>query len=41
MTFVDKQNKKWIIHGYYIDGKTTWTILMSIDGETKRVKGIL
>lgn len=43
MTFTDPQKKKWIVHGYYLDGKTTWTILMSVNnpGKMKRVKGIL
>lgn len=41
MTFIDKKNKKWIIDGYYLDGEITWTILKSLDGELKRVKGIL
>ena len=41
MTFIDKQKKKWIVDGYYLDGQTTWTILRSIDGQLKRVKGIL
>lgn len=41
--FIDKQNKKWIVNGYYLDGQTIWTLLVSFDNpsKTKRVKGML
>lgn len=41
--FIDKQNKKWIINGYYLDGNDIWTLLISFDNssKTKRVKGML
>ena len=34
---------KWIISGYYYDGKTAYTLLVAADGsgKTKRVKGVL
>jgi len=34
--------KKWIITGYYYDGKNAWTLLIAADGsgKTKKIKGI-
>jgi len=33
---------KWIISGYYYDGKDSWTLLIAADGsgKQKRIKGI-
>ncbi len=42
--FVDKKNKKWVVDGYYIDGKgTLWTLLVAADdfNKHKKVKGML
>ena len=38
-----KVKPKWIVTGYYCDGKTTWTYLLANDGsgKEKKVKGIL
>tara|TARA_E500000178_G_scaffold299907_1_gene307862 strand:+ start:275 stop:391 length:117 start_codon:yes stop_codon:yes gene_type:complete len=37
------KNKKWIVSGYYLDGKNIWTLLISTDDRTKikKVKGML
>ena len=45
-TKVIKQMKvkpKWIVTGYYYDGKTSWTYLTANDGsgKEKRVKGTI
>jgi len=38
-----KVKPKWIVTGYYYDGKTAWTYLIANDGsgKEKKVKGIL
>jgi len=34
------KKNKWIISGYYLDGKNIWTILEDGRGKTKKVKGL-
>jgi len=36
------KKKKWVICGYYFDGKDSWTLLIAADGsgKTKQIKGI-
>ena len=40
---IDKQGKKWVVNGYYLDGNDIWTLLISFDDrtKTKKVKGML
>ena len=36
------KKKRWVISGYYWDGKNSWTLLIAADcsGKTKMIKGV-
>ena len=37
------KKKRWVISGYYWDGKNAWTLLIAADGsgKTKKMKGVV